>query len=240
MPPVTSSVVGVLTACTTLPSSSSTASVLVPPTSMPIRLTRTPNSREYRAEIEVVAESAGADMVDSLRRQKDGRGWKGNHGDAHAVPDRLGAERIAGDRVENADQVRRHSQRLAVAPGNYPFVLKGEFEPPEAVFVQPFDDATAAQEALGGAARDIDDFAAEQLLAAGFVEDRGNRVFVAPHRLAHAAADPDRLGHREVDAPLLDLGAGARRFAGRGDRAHLDTDPATGALHPFPARDFGD
>jgi len=40
MPPVTSAVVGVLTACTTRPSSSRTASVLVPPTSMPIRLTR--------------------------------------------------------------------------------------------------------------------------------------------------------------------------------------------------------
>ena len=37
MPVVTSAVVGVLTACTTCPSASSTASVLVPPTSMPIR-----------------------------------------------------------------------------------------------------------------------------------------------------------------------------------------------------------
>ena len=37
MPPVTSGVVGVLTAWATRPSSSSTASVLVPPTSIPIR-----------------------------------------------------------------------------------------------------------------------------------------------------------------------------------------------------------
>src|SRR4051812_24580619 len=118
MPPVTSSVVGVLTACTTLPSSSSTASVLVPPTSMPMRftrpsqLTRIPNSRKHRAEIEIVAESAGADMVETLRRQKDRRGRQGDDRHAHAVADRLGAERIAGNRIEDADQVGRHRQRL--------------------------------------------------------------------------------------------------------------------------------
>jgi hypothetical protein len=38
MPVVTSSLVGALTARTTLPSSIRTASVLVPPTSMPMRL----------------------------------------------------------------------------------------------------------------------------------------------------------------------------------------------------------
>ena len=96
---------GVLTACTTLPSLSSTASVLVPPTSMPMRLTRTPNSREHRAEIEIVAESAGADMLKALwNLQKDRRGRQGNHGDAHAVTDRLGAERNAGNRVEGRNR----------------------------------------------------------------------------------------------------------------------------------------
>src|SRR4051794_15319883 len=182
-------------------------------------MTSTQDSRvgcpiEHRAEIEVVAEGAGADMVDSPRGQKDRRGGQGNDGDAHAVTDRLGAERISGNRVENAYQIGRHDQRLTVAPGEDPFVLKGKFEPPIAVLVQPFDDATAAQEALGGAARDIDDFAAEQSFAAGFVDDRGNRVFMAALRVAHAAADPDRLGHYEMNAPLLDFGAGARRFAG--------------------------
>src|SRR3954454_5103487 len=83
MPPLTSSVVGVLTACTTRPSSSSTASVLVPPTSIPMRLTRIPDSRKHRAEIEVVAEGAGADMVETLWRQKDRRGRQGDDRDAH-------------------------------------------------------------------------------------------------------------------------------------------------------------
>ena len=47
IPLVTSAVVGVLTAWTTRVPSRSTASVLVPPTSMPMRLTRTPGSREH-------------------------------------------------------------------------------------------------------------------------------------------------------------------------------------------------
>ena len=58
MPPVTSGVVGALTAARTLPSSISTASVLVPPTSMPMRLIA-----NTEPEVEVVAEGARADML---------------------------------------------------------------------------------------------------------------------------------------------------------------------------------
>ena len=72
------------------------------------------------------------------------------------------------------------------------------------------------------------------------VEDRGDRVVVEALRLAHPPADADRLRHGEMDAPILDLAAGARRFAGRGDRAHLDADLAAGPLHPFPARRLRD
>src|SRR5258708_3983968 len=133
MPSVTSAVVGVFTACTMLPSSSSTASVLVPPTSMPMRLmaVRTP----------------------------DGTAGPGPRG--------------------------------------------------------------------GGRA------------ATALVEDCGDEVFVPALRLAHPAADADRLRHGEVNAPLLDFGAGARGFAGGRDRAHLDADLAARPLHPFPARHLG-
>src|SRR5205807_2184653 len=98
----------------------------------------------------------------------------------------------------------------------------------------------AAQKPLRRAPRDIDDLAAEQLFSRGLVEDRRDRVLVPALRLAHPPADADRLRYREMDAPLLDLAAGARRFAGRGDRAHLDADLARDALHPFPARHVGD
>ena len=65
-----------------------------------------------------------------------------------------------------------------------------------AVLVEPVDDRAAAQKPLGRAARDVDDLAAEQLLAAGLVEDRGDRVLVPALRLAHPAADADRLRGR--------------------------------------------
>src|SRR6266480_2957210 len=132
MPPVTSSVVGVLTACTTRPSSSNTASVLVPPTSMPIRRMppppHPPRKRgrgdrrgaaigwgliEHRFEIEVVAEGARPDMLEALRRQKYRRRRQGDDRYPHAVADRLGAERIARYRIEDADQIGRHRNRLA-------------------------------------------------------------------------------------------------------------------------------
>ena len=38
---------------------------------------------------------------------------------------------------------------------------------------------------------------------------------------------------------FLDLAAGARRLAGRGDRAHFDADLAADPLHPSPARHLG-
>ena len=59
-----------------------TASVLVPPTSMPIRriglcaITYAPLV-EDRAEVEVVAEGARSDMIEPLRRQKDRRRREG-------------------------------------------------------------------------------------------------------------------------------------------------------------------
>src|SRR5205814_4484650 len=104
------------------------------------------------------------------------------------------------------------------------------------VFVEALDRCGAAQEPLGRNAGDVDYLAAEQHLAARLVEHRCDWVDVVAPGGAHTGANADRLRGREVDAPLLDLGAGARGFAGRGDRAHLDADLAAGPLHPFPVR----
>src|SRR5882762_2995964 len=165
MPAVTSAVVGVLTACTRCPSSSSTASVLVPPTSMPIRriaptlpLPRL-RGREWegvedRAEVEVVAEGARPDMLDPLGRQKDRRGGECHDRHAPAVADRLGAKGLARDGVENADQIRRHRERRPVAPCHHPLVLKRDLEPRAAILIEPVDHRTAAQKPFGRAAGD--------------------------------------------------------------------------------------
>ena len=61
---------------------------------------------------------------------------------------------------------------------------------------------------------------------------------MAALRRAHRGADGDRLGGRTMDAPALDFGAGARGFAGRGDRAVFDADLAADPLHPLPGRDL--
>ena len=54
------------------PSSSSTASVLVPPTSMPIRRIGLALLLEDRAEVEVVAEGARSDMLEPFGVRKTG------------------------------------------------------------------------------------------------------------------------------------------------------------------------
>src|SRR6516164_2868246 len=250
MPAVTSAVVGVLIACTTRPSSSSTASVLVPPTSMPIRRIAPslplPRMRgrgregvEDRTEVEVIAEGARPDMLEPLLCQKDRRGRERHDRHAPAIADRLGAEGLARDGVENADQIGRHRERHFIAPRHYPLVLERDLEPRAAILVEPVDRRSAAQKPLGRAAGDIDDLAPEKHLTLCFVEDCGDRIGVMALSGAHSVANADRLRHREVDAPRLHLVPGARRFTGRGDRAHLDTDLAADPLHPLPARDLG-
>src|SRR5215469_13620329 len=167
IPPVTSSVVGTLTACMTRASSSSTASVLVPPTSMPMRLMvsgaapgsdgkASPQSRKHRVELDVVAERAWPDMLQSLRRQEHGGRGQCDHRHPHAIADRLGAEGVAADRVEYANQIGRHRDRGAVPPGDHPFVLEREFEPAAPVVVEAFDRCGAAQEPFGRTSGDVD------------------------------------------------------------------------------------
>src|SRR4051794_37146869 len=95
MPVVTSDAVGVLTACATFPSSSITASVLVPPTSMPIRRIALWALVEDGAEVEIVTEGARPDMIEPLRRQENRRRGKHDHGDPPAIPDGFRAECFA-------------------------------------------------------------------------------------------------------------------------------------------------
>src|SRR6516162_4722067 len=189
MPAVTSAVVGVLIACTTRPSSSSTASVLVPPTSMPIRRIAPtlplPRMRgrewegvEDRTEVEVIAEGARPDMLEPLLCQKDRRGRERHDRHAPAIADRLGAKGLARDGVEHADQIGRHRQRHSIAPRHHPLVLERDLQLRAAILVEPVDRRAATQIALCRAAGDIDDLAAEKQLTLSFVEDRSDRVLV--------------------------------------------------------------
>src|SRR6202030_432165 len=134
MPVVTSDVVGVLTACATLPSSSRTASVLVPPTSMPIRrislrAINLPPLLEDGAEVEIVTEGARSDMIEPLRRQENRRRGQHDDGDPPAIADGFRAACFARYGVQHADQFGRHRDRCFVAPSHDPFVLERDFEP---------------------------------------------------------------------------------------------------------------
>src|SRR6266702_605325 len=244
MPDVTSCVVGRLTAKTTLSSSSSTASVLVPPTSIPMRRINLHSSAsalvENGTEIPVVAKSAGADEFEATRARQDGGSRQRHHGDALAVADGFGADRMAGDALQHADQVRRHRDGVAFAPGDDPFVLEREFQPGAAIVIDTLDRDRAAQKAFRGPAGNIHHLADEEPLAAFAFEQCCDRIGMQAVGFAHQPADPDRGGGREVNAPILHLPAGAGCLAGRGDRAHFDADLAAGSLHPFPARYFGD
>src|SRR5262245_16406529 len=84
---------------------------------------------EDRPEIEIVAEGARADMLEALAREEYRGGGESDDRGAPAIGDRLGAKGLARHRVEHADQIGRHRERRAVAPGHNPFVLKGDFEP---------------------------------------------------------------------------------------------------------------
>src|SRR6266542_850197 len=244
MPDVTSFVVGRLTANTTLSPSSSTASVLVPPTSIPMRRINLHSSAsalfENGTEIQVVAKGAGADEFEAARAGQDGGSGQRHNGDTLSVADRLGADRMARDALEHADQVWRHRDGLAFAPGDDPFVLKREFQPRAAVVIDALDRDRAAQKAFRRPAGDIDHLAGEEPLAAFAFEKGCDRIGMQAVGFAHQPSDPDRSGGREVNAPILHLPAGAGRLAGRCDRAHLDADLAAGPLHPFPAWHFRD
>src|SRR6266404_1222401 len=263
-PPVTSAVVGVFTAATTRSPSRRTASVFVPPTSIPIRRRRAfaglrPStvglatgvaagfrrstvgprsrvfiSREDRAEVEVVAEGARAHVLQALRRQEDRGRGERHNGHALAVAQRLGTDGIARDRVEHADQVRRRHARRAAEPADGELVLEGEGERVAAVRVQPLQRGGAAQKSLRRAARDVLHLAREEPQPTLGVDHRLHGVAVLPARGLHGLPQPHGLAGRIEDAALLHFLARAGRLARAGDGADGDARRAGQPLHPRP------
>src|SRR3990172_6198964 len=157
-PVVTSGVVGVFTARTTRRFSSRTASVLVPPTSTPMRVAGAGAARpppdvgglrlgtrgsEDRVEVEIVAERARAHVLEPLRRQEHGRCGQRDHADALAVAERLGTDRLPRDGIHHADQVGRRHARHPVEPADRELVLEREIERAATELVEPVDGRRA-------------------------------------------------------------------------------------------------
>src|SRR4051794_12119807 len=127
-----------------------TASVLVPPTSMPMRRP-VPMTRPHGLEVEVVAEGAGPHRTQPLRRRPDRRRGEGDDVDALAVPDALGDDSVARVDVEQRDDVRNRRQRLAVLQDDQVLVLELQAEQPPLVAAEALDERRAADEATAGA-----------------------------------------------------------------------------------------
>jgi len=195
---------------------------------------------KHAPELEVIAEGARADMRQAARREEDRRRRQRDHGDPLAVPDGFAADRLTRYRVEHADQVGRHGDGLAVAMRHDPFVLEIDGHDRAAPVVHAVEAHDATQKTLGRAAFDVDHLAPVQKLARLDRQDGGDGIFVLALGFAHGVADGHGLGGRAVDAPLLDLRAGARRLAGGGDRAVFDADLARHPLGPFPGRNLVD
>jgi hypothetical protein len=153
-----------------------------------------------------------------------------------AVPQRLGADRVAGDGVEHADEVGRHDPRLAVEPPHRELVLEREREGVAAEVVEAFDRRGAAEEALGGPPRDVVDLAGEDPDPGFDLEHRVDRIAVGPPRGLHGPADRHGLGGGAEDRALLHFFARPRGLARGGDGADLHARLAADPLHPLPAR----
>ncbi len=164
----------------------------------------------------------------------------GDNADPLAVAQAFGADRLARDAVEHADQVGRGDDDAAVAPCDGIFVLEGDLETSAAVFVDALHYGVAAQEAFGRSALHVGDLAAKQQFAGGRGQGGSDRVFMGVAGPAHLAAEGDGLAGGVKDAVRFYLSAGARGFAGGGDRADLGAGFAADALHPFPACGTGD
>ena len=147
------------------------------------------------------------------------RAGEGDNGDAHAIAQRLGCDRLAGFAIEHGDQIRHGGGELAINPHRQMLVL--EFEQ------QFLSLKVAAASHLGVAAIpaaldspvDINDLAAEDEKAANSLAHGVDRIrFFAPG-IAHR--NPDFFGERD--------GAVYRRFLKLPHRRRIQRDHAFGA-----------
>src|SRR5471032_2077543 len=148
-------------------------------------------TREHALEVDVVAEGARPHMLQALGREEHRRRRQGDHRDTLAIADGLTADRLARHRIEHADQVGRHGERLLVEPGHDPLVLEIELHDRAAPAVRAVEPGAPAQKTLGGAALDVHHLAFEQDLAGLDAEDRGDRILMLALRLAHGTAETE-------------------------------------------------
>ena len=144
-----------------------------------------------RGEGEVgIAEGFRADDLQRARRLHQVVHRQADDGDALAVAQHLGGDRLAGFELEIDDQVGHHDHRLAVDPQHEILVLDGD----AALRARPLVDAgqqrLAAREAADQLAPDVGDLAGEEQRRAGRLDHALDDVLPFGARIEHGLADP--------------------------------------------------
>src|SRR5215475_2682149 len=191
IPPVMSGVHGTLAlAMTRSAGSMITASVLVPPTSMPRRYSG-PGTGEllHGQVIEVVVERARPGHGDPALGPPDRITGKSDHRHPLAVPDHLGGDRVGGLAVQHRDQIGHRGEQAAAFQRHQVLVLHLQPDQSAAVLLQALDHHTAADEPAGGMALDVQHLAGDQPERAELGNQGGHRA--AP-RACESLTDPDR------------------------------------------------
>src|SRR5215467_4418528 len=152
MPPVMSGVHGTLAlAITRSAESMMTASVLVPPTSMPRRQSGAGTGKLlHRQVVEVVTEGSRPGDLDPRRGPPDRVTGEGDHRDPLPVADPLGHDRIRRLAVQHRDQVGHAGQYPAALECHEVLILQFQPEQPAGIVAEALDHHTAPDEAARG------------------------------------------------------------------------------------------
>src|SRR5579875_3776707 len=231
MPEVTSGVVATLEAASTRSwRSSTTASVWVPPTSIPSRRSTVRGMQALHGHVvEVVAPGAGSDQLQAGRRPPGGVAGEGDHAHPLAVAQALADHRAGAVLVQDGDDVGDRGHDLAVQQGEQVLVLELEPEQPAGVLAEPLDRRAPPGEALGGPALDVGHLALDQ--PDGAELRRQHRQGVAglglkPPAKADGTADRAAHGHGPgPDGGHGEDGQGGAAAHGRAGRPHQSLRP---------------
>ena len=244
IPSIGSGVVATFTVARTPPRPSmTTASVLVPPTSiadpMLARLVHDPAFGVDDDRLMTGARrSRRRTRTPAARTRSSIPSWchSGAHGmpitiDPVAVGDVLGGHRVPGLVVEQADQVGGGDDRLVVDEGDEVLVL--DLDPHRPIgAVEVFEDQRRPGEAIGGATVEIDDLAGEELDRPGVVEEPPPRPPLAVLDGLEPAADGGAVREGVLDRVGRHLACGQRVAADRVRQPELDhRRPGQGLRH---------
>src|SRR5215470_16139043 len=232
MPPVMSGVHGTLAlAITRSAGSMMTASVLVPPTSMPRRQSGAGTGELLdRQVLEVVTEGPRPGDLDPRLGPPDRVTGESDHRDPLPVADPLGRDRIRRLAVQHRDQVRHGGQHPAALERHEILVLQFQPEQPAQIVAKALDHHAAPDKAARRMPLDVRHLAGHQPERADLRDQRGYRAAL---RARYRLADPDGQRHRAPHGRGARLRGGEGELGRAGRAAELDRRGPLQPLHPM-------